>query len=244
MSLSTEPITVQAKRARGADPAVGEVFGRLTVQGPSFSDGGGKKLIEVLCDCGINLIIRKGNLLSGTSKSCGCLAIEKAKSKKTHGMSGTRMYYVWQNILQRCTLPTYKNYANYGGRGVTVCDRWNTFENFYADVGEPPFEGATLDRIDNDKGYCPENIRWATRIEQSANTRRNVRFEYRGTLYSIRELSDLSKLSIRLITARLYTNNWSVERAVETPVISHSESANMEPETGPGAVKHKLYPTT
>ena len=90
--------------------------------------------------------------------------------KQTHGMSGTAVYRCWSNMLQRCTNPRHPQYKHYGARGISVCDRWSTFENFYADMGNPP-AGTTLDRIDNEAGYSPTNCRWATWSAQQANKR-------------------------------------------------------------------------
>jgi hypothetical protein len=88
----------------------------------------------------------------------------------THGMCGTKIYYIWADMLYRCTKAKHARYADYGGRGITVCERWHEFANFFADMGERP-EGRSLDRRDNDAGYSPENCRWATPAEQSENRR-------------------------------------------------------------------------
>ena len=101
---------------------------------------------------------------------------------KSHGMSGVnraRIYRIWANIKQRCTNPNNPRYADYGGRGITLCDRWLTFSNFYEDIGDAP-EGLTIDRIDNDKGYYLENIRWVSRADNNRNSRRCVLVEIGG----------------------------------------------------------------
>ena len=101
--------------------------------------------------------------------------------KRTHGMSQAKsgLYRVWGNIVQRCTNPNNPAYHNYGGRGITLCARWREFENFLADLVEQP-EGMTLDRIDNDRGYEPNNVRWATRVEQANNRVTNVFITHEG----------------------------------------------------------------
>jgi len=131
----------------------------------------GSVYYQCICDCGTKKIIQGFKIISGKTKSCGCLKIEKNKKNLTkHGMCETKTYYIWASMIQRCENKKNKQYKYYGYRGIKVCRRWKTFNNFLNDMGEKP-NNMSLDRIDNNKNYCKSNCRWATSKQQNNNKR-------------------------------------------------------------------------
>jgi hypothetical protein len=146
---------------------MGTRFGRLVV---AQDRERGTELVHCRCDCGTELTVAFRQL--GTlTHSCGCLQSELTRERlTTHGMTGTKIYWIWADMIGRCTRPTHKKYLDYGGRGITVCEHWHSFESFYADMGDRP-AGRSLDRTNNDLGYSPDNCRWATGAQQRLNQR-------------------------------------------------------------------------
>ena len=137
------------------------------------------------CECGEQVIARQGGLASGRKKSCGCYRIDKMT---THGMNKTRVYRIWSYMRQRCYNPKNIGYKYYGGKGIRVCKRWDySFENFFADMGHPPTDAHTLDRIDSNGDYEPGNCKWSTRQEQACNRGNNRHITYEGRTLTIGE---------------------------------------------------------
>lgn len=162
----------------------GKVFGKLTVirfMGSVIRSGKRRKTWLCKCECGDEKVIEHDQLTRGKSVSCGCYRKKIGKIHNTkHGLRQTKEYRVWAGIIQRCNNPNCNRYKDYGGRGITVCDRWLKFENFIADMGMKPSPKHTMDRIDNDGNYEPINCRWATDEEQRRNRRDNRWIEYNG----------------------------------------------------------------
>jgi hypothetical protein len=199
-------------RKRKLSSIVGKHFAMLAVlHERRIKNGLGKSRFDVLveCKCGAQKWVEERSVRRGLVKSCGRCA------NKTHGLSKTPEYAVWRSMLDRCRLPAHQAYKNYGGRGITVCKRWATFENFFMDMGKQPFKGASIDRIDNNKGYSPANCRWANATQQHNNRRSNKFLVIDGVRQTIAQWSNKSGVCHNTISYRL-ANGWPPKKAVFT----------------------------
>lgn len=197
----------------------GKRFGRLLVIRVAERKTGKRKPVKWLCqcDCGKQILVHTSNLTGSKSKSCGCLRFDNVPPNKTHGMSETVTFNTWSRMLDRCYNKNNKSHHNYGGRGIQVCLRWqgpSGFVNFLEDMGERPSEKHSLDRIDNEGHYAPNNCRWATRLQQANNKRNNVILEYKGEKRTMGEWSRIVKIPIALIWDRIFVRHWDVSDAL------------------------------
>ena len=193
---------------------VGKVFSRLTVVSLEKIPGARPKWI-CRCECGAEKKVNTSHLVKGTTRSCGCLMLGTKNAEK-HGRSRVPEYGPWYSMKRRCYDEKSINYEIYGGRGITVCDRWlNSIENFCEDMGPRPSLDHSIDRINNDGNYEPGNCHWATREDQGLNTRQTRKLVYRGVTYNTKEASETFGIPADRIRERLH-RNWTVERTLET----------------------------
>lgn len=182
------------------------------------------------CDCGNVVVVDVDSLRQGNTKSCGCLrkeVIAQAGGKRrTHGMTRSPEYRAWIGMKVRCYVPTNKDYAQWGGRGITVCERWReSFEAFYQDMGPRPGPRYSIDRIDNNGPYSPENCRWATYSEQNYNQRparppaKFPRYTFDGKTLTLAQWARETNIPYRALAKRIY-RGWSIEKAINTPMHS------------------------
>lgn len=175
---------------------------------------------ECRCDCGSIKNVEGSKLKNGEIVSCGCYGNERRIERATkHNDSRTRLYKSWIGMKQRCYQKKGSDYQNYGGRGITVCDEWkNDFMSFKTWAMQNGYsDNLTLDRIDVNSNYCPENCRWITIKEQNRNKTNTVYIEYNGKNYTRCELADMYNLSTEQLSARLNIG-WTLERALKTPL--------------------------
>lgn len=186
----------------------GQKFTRLTaIEIVGRYEKNADKIWKCICDCGSIRNVLAANLKKGNTKSCGCLHSEVSSKtyknlNKTHGKTGTKVYDAWGSMFDRCS-PNSKNHNTYFDRGIKVCERWKKFENFYADVGEPPGKTFSLDRIDNNKGYEPGNVRWATVLQQANNRTTNKYIMHEGEKLTFAEFSRLTGIDRKKVS-RMY----------------------------------------
>jgi hypothetical protein len=187
---------------------IGKKFGRLTIiSNPKRIDKSNNYTIVCVCDCGVERTFWRGDVTSGKTKSCGCLSSENTIKRNTkHGKYGSLEYRAWVDMRGRCNYPNRFGYENYGGRGITVCNEWNNADGFIPflnHIGESPSPKHELDRIDNNLGYFPGNVKWSTDIEQSRNKRNNHIITVFDTTKCIQEWGMEFDISPKTIKQRL-----------------------------------------
>lgn len=207
------------------DPRVkdltGKRFGRLVVASYAGSKDGNAQWV-CQCDCGTESVVAASELTRRTrvsTKSCGCFQREKARSRvTTHGRTKTPEYRSWRGMISRCFRETDRAYSDYGGRGITVCERWrNSFEAFYEDMGDKPAgHRISIERLNNDGNYEPGNCVWATPAKQACNKRTTIRLTLNGRTQCLAEWAAELDIAVMTIWNRLH-RGWTVERALTTP---------------------------
>ncbi len=188
---------------------VGQQFYDLTVVSATTKRRRGRMVWLCRCICGTHIDVPAPYLIKGGTKSCGCVATVRA------GRDG-REYNIWTDMKSRCYNPMAKRYERYGGRGIIICERWHNFSVFFADMGPCP-SGHSIDRIDNDGNYEPDNCRWATRKQQLRNFSRNRFITFNGATKCLSEWSEETGIRALTISYRLKAG-WSVEDAMTKPV--------------------------
>lgn len=196
---------------------IGRTFSKLTVI--SWADPGrrGAPRVNCLCECGKSSTVFTSSLYGGATQSCGCLGRQaRVASNTRHGMTNVPGYKSWQAMVSRCTVPSNCSYPHYGGMGIQVCAEWiDSPGAFLAHIGDRPTSGHSIDRIDNDKGYFPGNVRWATAAEQSRNKRRScLMVSHKGAVRRLAEVIAENEIPRATVMTRLY-RGWPESRLFE-----------------------------
>lgn len=217
---------------------VGERYGKLVVirEAPVRRAPGGqtKRFVECVCDCGTITIVGLSGIRTGKTKSCGChrrtFSVGDKNHNYKHGYETGRVkkseLSTYRGMVARCTNPDDPSYGHWGARGIKVCDRWlgdDGFVKFLADMGPKPSSEHSLDRIDNDGPYSPENCRWATRIEQANNKRTNTMITYCGVTQSLADWARATGIAYSCLQRRVYSG-WTTEEILTTPVKVYQDS--------------------
>ena len=189
----------------------GQQFGKLTVICRVGSNKRGRAMWKCVCECGRTSIVVGTNLISGKTHSCGCLSRKHGKARKE------RLYNIWVGMRQRCRDKNSKDYKRYGGRGIAVCPSWEDYRTFRDWAMSSGYEDTlTIDRIDSNGNYEPNNCRWASYKEQNNNLRSNVMVIYEEEEMTMKQLAEKVGMSYTLLKQRL-SRGWTVEKAVNTP---------------------------
>jgi len=204
------------------EASAGEKYGRLTLIKETVRTSK-KHMWLCKCDCGKTVEVSIYQLKDGICKSCGCLrdeiATQRCYDMSRHSMARTRMYNVWGGMIARCGNPNSKDYRNYGGRGIKVCDDWKDFCKFHEWAIANGYEdNLSIDRINVNGNYEPNNCRWIPLREQNANKRNNVLVEYKGETHCLREWSKILGKPYVTLHRRIRKHGWSIDKAFETPI--------------------------
>lgn len=201
---------------------IGRTFGQLTILSESAKSTSPMRLVLCRCSCGTEKILAYQNVLSGATKSCGCYRKTHIANSFIHGRIKTPEYYSWSGMLARCRNPKSEMYPIYGGRGISVCERWLKFVNFYEDMGDRPTPGHSLDRKNTNGNYCKDNCRWATSSEQAQNTRKTVLITFNSRTMCLSSWAREIGISQGTLSARL--KKMTPCEALSMPVSSMSEA--------------------
>lgn len=217
--------------SRAQKVKIGDVFNRLTVVEYIGLNKSGNRTWRCICECGNETIVTTKDLVSKTKPtiSCGCYRRERiTEANFIHGETHVSSEYkTWQSMKRRCYTPNTPRYMDYGGRGITVCDEWkDNFLQFLADMGRRPSSGHSIDRLDNNGPYNPDNCVWASRTQQSRNRRSNHMITYKGETKCLTEWAEQFDIAASTLAARINTYGWSVEKAFTTPVKSKISNAD------------------
>jgi hypothetical protein len=189
-------------------------FGLLTFIKEDGVNKYGKKLWKLKCSCGEYTVAIASQVRSGKTKSCGHL--KSAGNRRTHGQHNSKLYTAWCNMKARCDNKSHAQYSDYGGRGIKYQPSWEKFEVFASDVGEPPDDKYTLDRIDNNGNYEKNNVRWASRHTQARNKRKNVWVTIEGCTMCVHDWCKKYNITLAAVGLRM-AKGMSIEDAITAP---------------------------
>lgn len=198
----------------------GRTFGRLTVLSRAENGKGGKSRWLCKCRCGNECIVHSSSLVSGNTRSCGCLRREESHNRSTtHGMSKSPLFAVWRAMVGRCENPNNKSYPYYGGKGISVCKEWHGSSTFFEwALNNGYSHGLTIERIDVGKGYEPDNCKWIPRKQQARNKTNNVMVEIDGTSKCLPEWCEEYGMSYYTVYQRIKKLGWEPKKALTTPI--------------------------
>lgn len=211
---------IAAKITRARLRYEGAQFDRLFVIEYLPGRAGVHANLRCMCTCGQKVEVMVTNIISGRTRSCGCLNDEARVANNTrHGGVGRSEYIVWRAMIRRCTDANHRGFRDYGGRGILICERWREFPNFLSDMGPRPSKEYSIDRYPNlDGNYEPGNCRWATRSQQARNRRNNHLISFNGLTLPLTDWSERTGLSESTIRARLRDYHYSAEDALTVPL--------------------------